>query len=190
MLDCRKLRERLAIKFNLNGGIDCWKFKSERQKKSRCTIFSHHISQVQLLNYCALLCFAGNICVFPHFLFLFPPGQSHLPTFTPLPSLYPCVSQCSCHKNELNLSPSLQTTIDRVGTFRKTNHHPLFPLGIECLWVYCLCTCACVLLMRLKGQVRNRPMPKRYPGSFINMSSSQCLLNQQEIETNDVNNNK
>lgn len=108
----------------------------------------------------------------------------------PLLSLYPCVSQRSCHKNELNLSPSLQTTIDRVGTFRKTNHHPLFPLGIECLWVYCLCTCACVLLMRLKGQVRNRPMPKRYPGSFINMSSSQCLLNQQEIETNDVNNNK
>lgn len=149
-------------------------------------ITSHKYNCSTIVLYFVLL----EIFVFFPIFFFFPPGQSHLPTFTPLLSLYPCVSQRSCHKNELNLSPSLQTTIDRVGTFRKTNHHPLFPLGIECLWVYCLCTCACVLLMRLKGQVRNRPMPKRYPGSFINMSSSQCLLNQQEIETNDVNNNK
>lgn len=78
---------------------------------------------------------------------LFPPGQSH--TFPPpasylLPpsSLYSCVSQLSCHKNELNLSPSVQTTIDRVGTFRKTNRHLLSLLGIGCtvcvsVHVYC-----------------------------------------------------
>lgn len=69
----------------------------------------------------------------------FPPGHSPFPTF-PSPtsylllasSLYSCVSQLSCHQNELNLSPSVQTTIDRVGTFRKTNRHLLSLLGIGC----------------------------------------------------------
>lgn len=145
-----------------------------------------------LFSHCALLCIillhSASFCFLPH-LFV-PPGQSH--TFPPhafylLPpsSLYSCVSQLSCHKNEFNLSPSVQTTIDRVGTFRKTNCHLPSLLGIGCM-----CVCACVLLMRLRGQMKNRPMPKSYPGSFINMSSSQCLLNQQKIQTNDVNNNK
>lgn len=116
--------------------------------------------------------------------------QSYI-SFLPHPSslFYSCVSLGSCHKNEENLSPSVQTTIDRAGTFRKTNFPLLSLLGIRVFVCVCTCACVCVLLMRLRGQVRNKPMPKRYPGSFINMSSSQCLLNQHEIQTNDVNNN-
>lgn len=45
----------------------------------------------------------------------------------------------SCHKNELNLSPSVQTTVDRVGTFRKTNRRRLSLLGIGCKAVHVNC---------------------------------------------------
>lgn len=136
-------------------------------------------------------CYIQQVSVF-FLIRLSSPGQSHFPSLPtsyllPPSSLYSRVSWLSCHKNELNLSPSVQTTIDRVGTFRKTNRHLLSLLGIGS---YCMCVCAHVLLMRLRGQMRNRPMPKRYPGSFINMSSLQCLLNRQEIQTNDVNNIK
>lgn len=54
-------------------------------------------------------------------------------------SFYSCVSWLSCHKNELNLSPSVQTTTDRVGTCRKINRHILSPLGIGCESVYVNC---------------------------------------------------
>lgn len=73
------------------------------------------------------------------------------------------------------------------GDLQENKSPPPVPVGD---WMHRMCVCARVWLMRLRGQMRNRPMPKRYPGSFINMSSLQCLLNQQEIETNDVNNIK
>lgn len=38
------------------------------------------------------------------------------------------VSELFCHKNELNLYPLVQTTIDRVVTWWKTNRHPV-PFG-------------------------------------------------------------
>lgn len=87
----------------------------------------------------------------------------------PSRSLYFQVSWLSCRRNELNLSPTVQTTADRVRTGGKINRSPPVPFGD---WTR---VCARELLMRLRGQMRNKPVPKRHSGSFINMSSSQRL---------------
>lgn len=129
---------------------------SPKPRKSKYTPCTAAALNSQKHNCSAIVFYFVSYCsiqqVFVFFLIcLFPPGQSHLPTFPPPvscllppasyrlppPSLYSCVSQLSCHKNELNLSPSVQTTIDRVGTFRKTNRHLLSLLGIGCM-----CVCA------------------------------------------------
>lgn len=102
-------------------------------------------------------------------------GEHHLLTIPPppFPSLYFQVSWLSCHWNELNLSPTVQTTADRVWSCGKINRSPPVPFGD---WTRVR---ACELLMRLRGQMRNKPVPKRHWGSFINMSSSQRLLKQE-----------
>lgn len=41
-----------------------------------------------------------------------------------------------------------------------------------------------------EGSDEEEVYAREEPGSFINMSPSQCLLNQREMQTNDVNNNK
>lgn len=109
----------------------------EKQKLFFCTC-SPQIPQVKLLSLC-------SVCKFSYTssFVLFPPVQPHL---------LACASQVSyllftsfplfilmyhgVVVTRMNLSPSVQTTIDRAGTFRKTNHHLLSLLGIECLCVY------------------------------------------------------
>lgn len=99
-------------------------------------------------------------------------GQHHLLIVLPppFPSLYFQVSRLSCCWNELNLSPTVQTTTDRALTCGKINRVPFGD------WMRVR---AREWLMRLRGQTKNKPLPKRHSGSFINMSSSQRLLKQE-----------
>lgn len=111
----------------------------------------------------------------PFCLFMPSSGQHHLLIVPPppLPFLYFQVSRLSYRWNELNLSPTVQTTADRVRTCRKINRSLPVAFGD---WTRVR---AREMLMRLRGQMRNRPVPKRHSGSFINMSSSQRLLKQE-----------
>lgn len=87
-------------------------------------------------------------------------------------SLLSCASHLPCHKNELDLSPSVQTTIDRVGDLQENKLPSPVPVGY-----CCLCVCARVLLMSFRAQMRNRTMPMRHPGSFMNVCVCMCVLN-------------
>lgn len=61
---------------------------------------------------------------------------------------------------------------DRVWTCGKINRRPAVPFGD---WTRVRTRES---LMRLRGQMRNQPVPKSHSGSFINVSSSQRPLKQ------------
>lgn len=139
---CRICKE--CCKFRFSG---MWRLPQQVRvstllEKMKYILF-HSVSVAALNSYkyrfihCVQLCVLFLHCVPPCCLLddhiLLP---LHLLSPSSFPPLHSCVSQRWCHKNELNLSPSVQTTIDRVGTFRKTNHHLLSLLGIECVYVY------------------------------------------------------
>lgn len=117
-----------------------------KNKYTFCTALALNSLKHILLLPCILF-HSASLCFLPHLCFLL---YSHmfLPfhLLPPISFLLPLFSlvyhSLLCHKNELNLSPSVQTTIDRVGTFRKTNRHLLSLLGIGCtvcvsVHVYC-----------------------------------------------------
>ena len=153
MPDCLSLWEWLSDQVCQNFGTDycgfctsslfCVIIRCDPRKSTSSAPPRPSTPSAQLLSRCVLLCMllrhSATFCVPPHLFVSSRTVTSSYPSASyllPPSSLSSCVSQLSCHKNELNLSPSVQTTIDRVGTFRKTNRYLLSLLGIGSM---CFC---------------------------------------------------